>query len=391
MPWEIRGSVEQRLEFVEQAINGDLSFKELCQEYGVSRVSGYKWLNRYREGQSVEALRDKSRRPLSSPNQTNTKIETRVRSLFEEYQWGPKKIRKLLENEGTKLPLITVRRIYKRYGLKIEEPGVQGPALRRFEREAPNELVQMDYKGQFMTDDQSWCFPLSLLDDHSRYCVGLFALTEQSGNTAEKCIVETFENYGVPKEMLMDHGSPWWNSNNGWGLTKLSVKLMRQGIKLRFSGVRHPQTQGKVERFHRTLKQELRRQKGKFHSIRCCATLLEDFRKTYNSIRPHEALNFNTPASRYVRSPRTYNPNPTEWEYPEGSTILKLDTLGRVSYENRRFFVCEALAEQSIRIVPLEASALVVYRNMAIRELDLDTGSSIPSVFPVDKNFSALG
>ncbi len=203
MPWETRETVEQRIEFVEEAINGDMSFKSLCREYGVSRVTGYKWLKRYQEAESVEALKDKSRRPLSSPLRTDLKIENKVLKLFEKYEWGPKKIRKLLQNEGTELPLITVRRIYKRYGLKIEEPGVQGPAPKRFEREAPNELVQMDYKGQFMTDDQRWCFPLSLLDDHSRYCVGLYALSEQSGKSAEACLVKTFENYGVPKEMLV--------------------------------------------------------------------------------------------------------------------------------------------------------------------------------------------
>ena len=390
MPWETRCLMEQRVEFVTRALSGEESIKSLCEEYGISRVSGYKWINRYRSGVGVESLRDRSRRPHHSPFKTASSIEQRIRGLYLEYGWGPKKTRKLLSNKGIEVPLITVRRIYARNGFN-ESRNVIGPALKRFERSRPNELLQMDHKGQFMTNEGRWCYPLSILDDHSRFCVGLHAVGDQGISTTEGCLIKTFEEYGIPEGMLMDHGIPWWNSSNLWGLTRLSVGLIKQGIKLSFSGIRHPQTQGKVERFHRTLKQYLHRKDRKLTSVSACAELFKEFRSTYNEIRPHEALDLNPPTSRYVRSPKEYSPHIKHWEYPEGSTVTQLDNLGRLSYESKRFFVCEALVNEQVRIVPLEYTALVIFRDMVIRELDIDTGASKPTVFPVTENFAPWG
>lgn len=389
MAWERRNVMEQRIEFVGKAMSGDECLQSLCEEYRISRVTGYKWINRYKDRGTIEALRDRSRRPLRSPNRTAPELESRVLALHEEYGWGPKKTKKLLSNEGIELPLITIRRIYERHGFskKIE---CVGAAPNRFERSEPNELIQMDYKGQFKMEDQNWCYPLTMLDDHSRCCIGLHALPDQSGSQADRCIFKTFEEYGVPEGMLMDHGIPWWNHSNQWGLTKLSVKLIKHGIKISFSRIRHPQTQGKVERFHRTLKDALKRKQGKLRSIEAASEVLQEFRNIYNTIRPHESLDQNPPISRYKPSRKQLS-EPREWEYPEGSDLLTVDSLGRISYHDKRFFVCEALLGEKVRVVPLEESALVIYRNMAIREIDLDTGSSEPTVFYVSENFLPLG
>lgn len=389
MAWEQRNVVEQRIEFVSRYQLGEESLASLCREYKISRVTGYKWIDRYQSAGTIEGLKDQSRRPSNSPNRTSTALEEKVVSLYHEYGWGPKKIRVLLLREKIDLPLITVRRIYKRHGLSQEIEGV-GAAPNRFEREQPNELVQMDYKGQFKLGDQSWCYPLTLLDDHSRYCLGLHALSNQSGEDAEKKIFKTFETYGVPDGMLMDHGTPWWNHANKWGLTKLSVKLIKHGIKISFSRIRHPQTQGKVERFHRTLKQELARKKDSLSSLSEASKVFDEFRNVYNSIRPHEALNQKPPRSKYQPS-RKQLTDPLKWEYPYGSEVVKVDQLGRISYSDKRFFVCEALSDEQVRVLSLEDSALVIYRDMAIREIDLDTGASVPAVFHVGENFAPLG
>jgi transposase InsO family protein len=391
MTWDMRGVVEKRLEFVERAQAKEDTIVNLCKEYGISRPTGYLWLNRYAESGSVSSLIDRSRTPISSPNKTAKETEDKIVTLRNEYLWGPKKIKKLLlDKEGKDVPLITVRRIYKRNGF-CDQRSVIGPAPKRFERGCPNELLQMDFKGQFMMNDQRWCFPLSIIDDHSRYCVGLYALDSIGQKNTEPAIIRSFEKYGVPQAMLMDHGTPWWNHSNGFGLTKLSVALIKQGIKLSFSGIRHPQTQGKVERFNRTLKDALRlKYKNKLFSLKECAKIFEEFQDIYNSIRPHESVGMNPPASRYKPSGKKYNPKPRSWEYQPGAELVKVDLLGRISFEGKRYFVCEALPNEYVQLIEYDESILVIYRDMIIRELDSDEGSSSPLVISI-KNFSLPG
>ncbi len=381
MPWKVKDVLEQRVEFV-MRVQGGEKLATVCREYGISRPTGYLWLRRYDEAGSVTALEDRSRRPKHSPHRTAVEIEEKVLTLWKKFGWGARKTHHLLLQQGIPLSLITVRRMYERLGL-VTQRNVTGPAPLRFERASPNELWQMDHKGQIMTDDNSWCYPLSMIDDHSRFCIGLHAQAGQTIRETKRSIVKTFETYGIPAEMLMDHGTPWWNSSNGWGLTQLSVSLINQGIKLRFGRVRHPQTQGKVERFNQTLKVALSRYRGKLSSLSACGTILTEIQSAYNFVRPHESLDMNTPAQRYRRSKKEYNPTPLAWDYPSGAQVVTVDSLGRISYEQRRFFVCEALPGQSVQIIPLEQSALVVYRDMVVRELDCDTGASISTAFPL--------
>jgi len=162
----------------------------------------------------------------------------------------------LLREQGAPLPVITVHRILKRHGL-VRIKDTHAPALQRFEHEAPNQLWQMDGKGEYRGGEAS-CFPLSILDDHSRYLLGLYGLRAFTAEQVYPCLVRTFERYGLPEAMLMDRGSIWWGTKNGYGLTWLSVRLIEQGIELRYGRPRHPQTQGKVERFHRTLDEAMR-------------------------------------------------------------------------------------------------------------------------------------
>ena len=345
----------------------------------MSRPTGYLWLERYRKAGSVQGLAERSRRPRQSPGRTPYEQEERVVELRQRYSWGAKKLVALLRQEGTELPVVTVNRILKRRGLIATEESHR-PATQRFQREAPNQLWQMDFKGPWAVAEGS-CFPLSILDDHSRYLVGLHALPGTAAAGVAQGLTRTFEAYGVPEAMLMDHGTPWWSMTNGHGLTKFAVELIRQGIRLYYSGIRHPQTQGKVERMHRSLKHRI-------YGWGCPQTQAESveklaaFRTEYNEVRPHEALGMEVPARHYQSSPRAYNPQPREWEYESGLIVQALNSEGFLEYQHRRYFVCEALAHQPVAAQRIENKLLVKYRHLWVREIDILSGRTSALVLP---------
>lgn len=380
MPWKRIRIMEERIRFVILASRQGVNISSLCRSYGISRPTGYLWLNRYRESCSLRSVRELSRRPHHTPSRTLPEREQRVIVLREHYGWGARKLRELLLREGLDMKVATINRILKRNDL-IHPKDSHRPAVKRFERCNPNELWQMDFKGDYPSDNGR-CYPLSILDDHSRYAIGLYALPGQDTNTVRDCLVNAFEVCGVPHAMLMDHGIPWWSTSNNHGLTRLSVSLIEQGIKLYFSGIRHPQTQGKVERFHRTLSESIRH-KGRPHTLSGWRQALEAFLYEYNHIRPHEALEMATPSEYYQPSRKAYNPTPKEWEYPEGSVVEKLNTRGWLGNSRKRYFVSEALADKKVCVEQIENKLIVSYRQMYIREIDVDTGRSVSLLLPV--------
>jgi transposase InsO family protein len=308
--------------------------------------------------------------------------------LREQTGWGAKKLQVLLgEEAGVRMPVRTVHRILKRHGRVGEE--IHTPALQRFERSTPNELWQMDTKGKYPLPEAE-CHPLSVLDDHSRYLVGLYALPVLSTELAWSCLVKSFERHGVPRAMLMDRGPLWWSEHNGWGLTRLSVRLIEQGIGLLYGRVCHPQTQGKVERFHRTLGVELRHRglPGRWAEW---PLLLAEIQHEYNERRPHEALGMRRPAEVYRPSPNSYTACPVEWEYPSGSEVKRLNGQGLLQDQGRRWFVCEALAGQRVRIERMDGKVLVSYRHMYLREIDPQRGTTRPLVVERARRLAPTG
>jgi len=379
MPWKETDVLSQRVEFVVRCRRDEESISRLCGEFGVSRKTGHKWLRRYGES-GFSSLSDRSRRPKRSPNRTPELMEERVVELRQEYGWSGPKLHELLKREGVELSASTIDRIIKRRGL-VNEEASHKPATKRFERSRPNELWQMDFKGEYLFPGRGRCYPLSILDDHSRYAVGVFALRRPSGKSVQKSLRESFEAYGVPEAMLMDHGTPWWNSGNGHGLTKVSVSLIKQGIKLINGSIAHPQTQGKVERFHRTMKQEMKH-RGVPQSLEGISEALSHFRQVYNKIRPHEAIDMAVPADRYRPSSRPFNPNPPEWEYPEGSDIRRVDHRGELHIGGRSYYVSKALVEEPVWCRFIDGKILITYRHMYIREIDLVSGRTTAVVRP---------
>jgi transposase InsO family protein len=379
MPWRETDVMDQRIKFVAQALGERLNFSHLCAEYGVARSTGYRWLNRYHEVGQFSLLGERSRRPHHSPGKTPHEIEERVIDLRKRFGWGARKLQKLLSVEGHDIPVSTLNRMIKRNGLlRVRE--CHRPAMSRFEREQPNELWQMDFKGEFSLKRGS-CHPLTILDDHSRFALGVFGLPNQRAESVERCLRQTFETYGVPQAMLMDHGKPWWSNTNGHGLTTVSVMLIKQGIRLYLSGIRHPQTQGKIERFHRTLKDHVRYH-GKRQTLDEYCDLFASFRDEYNHVRPHEAHWLTEPAKHYQPSQKPYNPQPIPWEYPRGTMIKRLNSQGFVEYKSQRYFVCEALRGEPIGMQYVDGKLLITYRHMEIREIDIATGRTMPLVQP---------
>ena len=381
MPWRETDAMRERIEFVVMAGRGEESVSQVCREFGISRKTGHKWLRRYQASGTLCGLDELSRRPHHSPGQTSEAVEARVVALRQAYGWGGRKLQNLLRKEGISVGAATVDRIIRRRGLGGPETPGQG-ATQRFERAHPNELWQMDFKGEYRMRSEGKCFPLTILDDHSRYLVGLYPLGSTQAGPVKDCLVECFEQHGVPEAMLLDHGVPWWSVTNGHGLTHLSVFLLKQDIRLIYGAIAHPQTRGKIERLHRTLNRSLRG-RGLPDDWPGFRTALRTFRQEYNEIRPHEALDMAVPADRYRPGSRTYRPTPPEWIYPNDGDLLGLNSQGCLTYQSHRHFVCEALASELVFCQEFDNKLLVSYRGMHIREINLATGRTTPLVRPV--------
>jgi transposase InsO family protein len=364
MPWKTMDRQQQRVEFVVAASRKETSFLELCEEFGISRPTGYLWVERYRE-RGLGGIAEGSRRPQHSPQRTGGEPERQVVELRRRYpDWGARKLQWLLAQQGVGLAVSTVHRILLRHEL-VRVADRHQHAVRRFTRERPNQLWQMDYKSPL-----GWgthVGPLSVLDDHSRYLLVLAATGSTRAQAVREQLEEAFCRCGVPEAMLMDHGTPWWNTQSAGGITWLAIWLMKQGIRLYWSGFRHPQTQGKVERFHGCLERAmgLRGLPGEGRQA-----WLDAFRQEHNQMRPHEALGMKTPASVWRRSAKNYDAHPPRWEYPAGAEVKHLGQKGQVRIEGK-IHALMALAGEWVQLVRIEDRMLVYYCNTVVREVEL--------------------
>jgi transposase InsO family protein len=373
MPWKETSVMSERIRFVVSALAGQQSFSSLCRAFGISRQCGYCWLARYQAGDSFTGLSDRSRVPLSSPNKTAPQIELRVVALRQEYGWGAKKLQVLLSRDGIDLSIATLNRILRRNGLMLRQDAHQ-PALSRFEKPNPNDLWQIDFKGRFRVAE-GHCYTLSILDDHSRFVLGLYPLLSTGAQGTYTCIVDTMHKYGVPKAILLDHGTPWWNTNASDGLSWLAVQLMRQDIGLHFSGFRHPQTQGKVEALHRTIGRAFAHQ-GIPSTLAQAGVFFEHFVSEYNYVRPHEGIDMDVPTNRYQPSSKPFNAEPPDNQYPDYLTVTRLNEQGSLTLRGKRYFVAKPLANERVAYQEVAGKLLVQYRHTYVREIDLATGTT---------------
>jgi len=350
------------------------NIRQLCRRFGISPTTGYKWLGRYQvDGGS--GLSDQSRRPHNSPTRTKEKVEQKVVQLRQKHPaWGGRKLHarlKALKEPDVPSPS-TITAILHRHQLITPEASAQRQAYQRFEHPQPNDLWQMDFKGDFALE-KGRCYPLTVLDDHSRFALGLRACGDQTTPTVQNALTEIFSRYGMPYRMSMDNGNPWVVITKGkrcW--TQLSVWLLRLGIRLSFARPYHPQTNGKDERFHRTLKLELLRDHA-WRSLVECQPHFDDWREIYNCERPHEALGLNVPASRYQVSPRAFPGRLPQIEYPEGTVVRKVERNGIITIRGQAYFVGEAFRGLQVALRPTTADRVfeVYFLHQKIASLDM--------------------
>ncbi len=371
MAFKVKTKVDQRREFVLMARQEGANVRALCRRFGISPDTGYRLLTRYRE-EGQDGLADRSRRPTTSPRRTPPAVEAEVVALrTARPTWGGRKIEARLETLGLAAAPApsTITGILRRHGL-IDPATTRPQAYGRFERASPNELWQLDFKGHHPMR-HGRVHPLSVLDDHSRFALGLYACPHEPGTLVQRHLTACFHAYGLPWTILADNGGPWGTSHPG-ALTWLEAWFIRLGIHVIHGRPYHPQTQGKVERWHRTMKTDVF-QFGLFRDLAETQTALDRFRLTYNTERPHEALGMAVPASRYQPSPRPYPTTLPEIVSSDDCPVHTVTACGTISFQRRVFFLSEALRGLPVGVRPTSIDGVFVVRfcDRAIKRLDL--------------------
>lgn len=351
MPWNTKDTMSLREEFVLLAQQEDANRRELCRRFGISPQTAYKWLARYAL-QGRPGLVEQSRRPKNSPRLTDAQMERAVVELRKQHPaWGGRKLSRRLKDLGhASLAPSTITNILHRHDLVDPQDSETAAPWQRFEHAYPNDLWQMDFKGHFQMS-QGPCHPLTVLDDHSRFNLGLRACPEQRYRTVQEQLTGIFQRYGLPVRMNTDNGAPWGCARQPGQVTELAIWLIRLGIRLSFSRPYHPQTNGKDERFHRSFKAEVLNGRS-FETLDQAQLAFDQWRQIYNHYRPHEALHMATPVTRYLVSPRSYPERLPEIEYGPDDTVVTVKWFGELNFRGRRFKLSNPLRGQPVAIRP---------------------------------------
>lgn len=359
MPWKEETIMSQKLNFIQSFLEEKGSFAQLCRDFQISRKTGYSILNRYKE-HGCQGLQPQSKSPHHSPEKTPEEIEEKIIQVrIRHPTWGPRKIKTSLTNKNIQnLPSIsTIAAILKRRGYVLLEESLKRQKLIRFEREFSNDLWQMDFKGKFQLQTKEACYPLTILDDYSRFSLDVRACPNERHDTVFPHLQRIFNEYGLPNQINVDNGNPWGNSRL-FQHTKLTVWWMRLGIKVTHSRPSHPQTNGKIERFHRTLKKDVIT-RNKMSDFTQAQKLFDEWRKIYNYERPHEALGMLVPAKRYRSSAIALPEKLSPIEYKEGAILHKVRGNGYISYKNNEYLVGQGFNGLLVEIRPDEISSLL--------------------------------
>lgn len=364
MPWPENNRVDSRTQFIDDLHAGHHSFKALCERYAISRKTGYKWKQRYRE-EGLGGLADRSRAPQSCPHQTSEEIQDLLiwaRKLHP--TWGPKKLLPWLESKTPDFQrpaLSTATSILRRAGLikpKRRRPRFDHPGAAARVTEAPHDVWTMDFKGQFRTRDQIYCYPFTVADLHTRYVLSIQGYLSTEGAGVFKTLEKLFQEHGLPKVIRSDNGSPF-STRGRFRLSRIRVWLMSLGIDHQLIRPASPQENGAHERMHLTLKGEgclpprgnLRAQQRAFNS----------FREEFNEERPHEALHGQTPASLYDVSPRPYTGALTPPDYPSHFIVKPVNRAGTFRFHDKLLFLSQALHGHEIALEEVDNGIWAIY------------------------------
>ncbi|MCA1726035.1 MAG: IS481 family transposase, partial [Thermomicrobia bacterium] len=371
MPWQESSMETLRREFVMLAQQEGANIRGLCRRFAISPDTAYTLLARYRQ-EGDAGLCDRSRRPRSSPTRTDPAMEAAVCAVRVAHPaWGGRKIRRYLLDHGqTAVPAAgTITGILRRHDLLDPAESANHRPWQRFAAAAPNDLWQMDFKGHVALR-QGRCHPLTVLDDHSRYSLALEACGDERSGTVRARLVALFRRYGLPWRILADNGSPWGEAAGDY--TALTVWLLRLGIAVSHGRPYHPQTQGKEERFHRTLKAEVLGG-APFADLAAAQAAFDRWRLSYNHERPHEALALATPGSRYAPSVRAYPDAVPEIVYGPDDAVRKVQYDGEVHFAGRVFRVGKAFHGERVAMRPMATDGVwgVYFVTQRIAQIDL--------------------
>ena len=341
-----------RLEFVTLAAAPEANIRELCRRFHLSSRTAYKWIARYVQG-GAPALANRSRRPRRQPRLTGRFMTAQILKMRRQHPaWGGVKIRaRLLRLGHLSVPAAsTITEILRRYGLLDPALCAQRRPFKRFVHAAPNDLWQLDFKGHFALE-KGRCHPLTAVDDHSRYALLVEPCANEQGSTVQAHLHQAFERCGLPWRILSDNGAPWGCSGGPDSYTTLGVWLMRLGVQLIHGRPVHPQTQGKEERFNRTLKAELLCRQD-WRDLEQCQRAFAQWRTIYNHERPHQAIGLKTPAQLYCPSPRALPNELPPIEYSPGDIVKNVKSKGEITYANQFYYVGRAFSGLPIALRP---------------------------------------
>jgi transposase InsO family protein len=370
MPWKETVPMDERLQFVRDALSDRWNMSELCARYGVSRKIGYKWLARY-EDEGRRGLADRSRAPHRCPHKiADAMAELLVEAREAHPFWGARKLLRVLADRHPRIhdwpAPSTVADLLARRGLVHKRrhrrasthPGVVRPTTA-----APNDLWTADFKGQFRTGDRRYCYPLTIADQHTRFLLACHGLLSTQTVTARPVFERAFREYGLPVAIRTDNGVPF-ATQAIHGLSYLNVWWMRLGIVHQRSRPGCPQDNGAHERMHRTLKrQAIKPVRG---SCGAQQRNFNAFQREYNTERPHERLGQETPASRYNASARAYPERLPTLEYPRHFLVKKITTGGTFRFQHRLLYLANAMVDQHIGLEETEDGIWAIHFNTVL-------------------------
>lgn len=364
MPWLETDVIKERTRFVLEVESGLFTMSELCERFGISRQTGYEYWRRYRSD-GLAGLQDRPRGPRHCPHKTPVQLERALLELKRRHPgWGPVTLLDRLRHLDASMPWpapSTAGEILKRHGLikpRARRTRHRHPGRPYVPMHAPNDVWTVDFKGEFLTGDHRYCYPLTIADAHSRYLLGCRAQRSTRYRSARQCFQAVFRTYGLPLQMLSDNGVPFASSAIG-GLSRLAVWWIRLGIHPVRIEPGHPEQNGRHERMHRTLKAETACPPAA--NLAAQQRRLERFRRCYNEERPHRGLEGDVPAARYRASPRAYPERLPELLYPGHLKVLKVGSNGCVYWRSRALFVSAVLAGEVLGFEPVDDGIWSVY------------------------------
>ena len=353
MPWKGKSIMELREEFIRKALRAEKPFRHLCQEYGISEKTGYKWKKRFME-KGTSGLADMSRRPKKSPKQLDEDTVIKIIRIRTAHPyWGPKKILILLKKELKEIPsessikrILDKAKLTKKVKVKKVDPGTKGNIFRKMiQAEEPNDVWCMDFKGYWYSDNEK-IIPFTVRDLYSRKILEIRAVPTTSTEYVRQVLSALFRKYGLPKVIRSDNGEPFASSSNQLGLTRLSAWLIRLGIRPDRTKPGTPGQNGSLERMHADMAREL--EKKISGGIFACQAAFDEWREEYNSLRPNEAIGMQVPDDLFQPSPRKYDGDPDEIIYPSSFAVRHINNKGQVKFKGHEIFVSKALIGFSV-------------------------------------------